>query len=1301
MHEGLQSHAGELAEGTLIAGRYRVGSLAGVGGMGSVYRAEDTATGAVVALKVTSGERVDRRRFDRETRLLSEIRHPSVVRYVDHGHDAVGAFLVMEWVSGPSLRDRLKEGPLSLAGVVQLGLRLAEGLGHLHAHGVLHRDLKPSNLLLTEGEASDAKLVDFGIARRHGEGLDDETALTQTGTVIGTVGYMSPEQVRGLRNVDERSDLFSLGCVLYQCLAALPPFASAQPGGALSKVLLEEPPALRELRPEVPAELSSLVERLLRKSASERPSSAAEVIEELRSLGELSSLLPEGAAELRRPLRSGERRLSTALLIGGAIEAPTAQLGPKARSGGDGAVDRERVLRELLPEGSVLSVRPDGATVVSFALEAGPAELASLVAQCALALKEALPGCPLVLISGRTSEDSQTLEPSTGSEPSTGTLLEAAQGLQPPGVLVDELSAALLASRFELREEGRSWRLLGELGTDQAPALRRRLLGRPVPCVGRRKELALLEATFEEVAEESVARAVLVMGPAGIGKSRLGAELQERLREQPLKLLIARATPMKQDAAGSVLRVLVRSAAKLSEAEGGAKGHQKLQRYLGELGMGEPELSAEIVGEVVALPSVDEPSVVLKAAREDPKVLRHWLGRVVPEWLLKESARQPLLLVLEDVHWADRASVELLDEALSKASNAPVLVLGLARPEVQERFRPLFRSLLVQEVPLAGLTAAAGRQMVVAALPETSSKVVEMLLERAQGNPFFLEELIRAVAAGRQELPDSVLALAEAHLQRLDPEARRVLRAASVLGPSFQASAAAHLLGDTLGSATLSMLEELVEAEVLERQRTRARELPQAADDLEYSFRHILLRDAAYAMLPEEERRSAHALAGSWLEERGDVEPGLLAEHWEQAGDRARASLQHLRAGTAALYRGDMHGTMRAAERGLALDPNDEIRGQQLFLLSMGQFWSGQFLEVRATFKQAADLLPERSPQWVHVLGRLSLAASFAGDPQSFGEAVERLGDPSLLEPCAEVGDALCAVGVAVLYAVGIEAAQPYLDALLELDRRVGDEQPVMRAWASFLQGTLAGGTDRGGLEFQSRHRALQHFEAVGEPMGIALTNACLSMEDALFGQLDDALHYGSIVSEEGKRAGFDFITSYAELGHATVLARTDPDEALVLLRKLGGSPVLDTRSFAAVIEGSLALRNGDLDEARNIADSFPPASITVVQALPDLLRGFVALGENDLDGAREHHARLARYPLSWPTIGALTHQLAIRVHLAVDEEGLAKEAARRAMARLHAIADALPETARERFWTLGFEVPETVKLIESVIGSE
>jgi tetratricopeptide (TPR) repeat protein len=258
---------------TALADRYRIERELGAGGMATVYLAEDLRHDRKVALKVLKPELTEwlgAERFIQEIKTTASLRHPHILPLFDSGEADGSLFYVMPFVDGESLRDRLaREGPLSIDDALTVAREVADGLAYAHEAGVVHRDIKPANILLSGNHAA---IADFGIAR--GLQAAGGTQLTRTGTVIGTPTYMSPEQATGGSTIDGRSDIYSLGCVLYEMLAGEPPFTGNTPVAILAKKATGHVPEVRVLRDAVPPWLEAVVTRALAKSPADRFSTA-------------------------------------------------------------------------------------------------------------------------------------------------------------------------------------------------------------------------------------------------------------------------------------------------------------------------------------------------------------------------------------------------------------------------------------------------------------------------------------------------------------------------------------------------------------------------------------------------------------------------------------------------------------------------------------------------------------------------------------------------------------------------------------------------------------------------------------------------------------------------------------------------------------------------------------------------------------------------------------------------------------------------------------------------------------------
>ncbi len=278
------------ASGTRL-GPYEIVAPIGAGGMGEVYRAHDMRLGRDVAIKVLAPHLAAtpevRARFEREARTISQLNHPHICALYDIGHEDGTEYLVMELLEGETLAGRLEKGPLPTAEVLTLGAQIADALDRAHRAGVVHRDLKPGNVMLTR---SGAKLMDFGLARPAGavtapgsltESPTVSRPLTAEGTIVGTFQYMAPEQLEG-KDADARSDIWALGCVLYEMATGKRAFEDTSQASLIAAIMDHEPAAITDLQPLTPPALEHLARRCLAKDPAERWQSARDVMHELQ-----------------------------------------------------------------------------------------------------------------------------------------------------------------------------------------------------------------------------------------------------------------------------------------------------------------------------------------------------------------------------------------------------------------------------------------------------------------------------------------------------------------------------------------------------------------------------------------------------------------------------------------------------------------------------------------------------------------------------------------------------------------------------------------------------------------------------------------------------------------------------------------------------------------------------------------------------------------------------------------------------------------------------------------------------------
>src|SRR5438552_445809 len=270
----------------VIAGRYRLHELLGRGGMSEVWRAEDLELGRDVAIKLLAPD-ADRARFEREARAVAALAHPNVMQLYDYGESEERPYMVLEYVPGGTLEDRLRDAePLRDDEISQIAVGIASGLAHAHARGVVHRDLKPANVLFDE--EGRLKIADFGIARRaFGSGT-----LTEAGTLLGTAAYISPEQASG-EPAGPASDVYSFGVILFRMLTGSLPFVADDALRLIELHRRQPPPAVEQLNPEAPSSLAALTAATLQKDSAARPRDGAALLATLGLAPSSAELGPE------------------------------------------------------------------------------------------------------------------------------------------------------------------------------------------------------------------------------------------------------------------------------------------------------------------------------------------------------------------------------------------------------------------------------------------------------------------------------------------------------------------------------------------------------------------------------------------------------------------------------------------------------------------------------------------------------------------------------------------------------------------------------------------------------------------------------------------------------------------------------------------------------------------------------------------------------------------------------------------------------------------------------------------------
>jgi eukaryotic-like serine/threonine-protein kinase len=1049
--------------GELLSDRFEIERQISVGGMGEVFRGRDRGSNEAVAVKVIAGGREHRTgRFAREVELLAELSHPGIVRYITHGATARGElFLVMEWLDGEDLKTRLERRLLTMGEAVTLATRVAEALGAAHARGIVHRDLKPSNLFLPGGRIEQVRVLDFGVAQR-----DGRTQLTQTGMIVGTPGYMAPEQARSNGVIDARADVFALGCVLFQCLTGTPAFEGDSAISILGKIVFGEAPRVSALWSEVPEDLDLLVAQLLSKEPALRPSDGANLAAALAALGPVvhsAAVAPRGRMARPSAITGSERRFLSVVLLGGAVE--------------DDELAEQALRRASKPYGGRVEQLADGSTIVVFEADRQVAtDQAAQAARCALAMRAVANGRPMAIAMGRAD--------STSKLPEGDVIDRASRLLEPlakpsddlPPIAVDEVSAGLLDARFDVIEREAGLLLCGERALMQGA---RTLLGRPTSCVGRDWELGVLTGILEECIEEPEARVVVVTAAAGMGKSRLGAELVSRVQQrgEAVAIWVGRGDSLRAGSTLDLLAQALRGALGIHGGEPLPERRDKIRARVADRVPAREQLRVtEFLGELVGapFPGGDAGSASLRAARQDAQLMSEQMRKAWLDFLAAEATVHPVLLVLEDLHWGDFGTVRFIDTALRDRSELPWMVLALARPEVFEVFPKLWAERQnVQEIRLKELGRKAGERLVRQVLGDSvGPETIDRMVKQADGNAFYLEELIRAVAEGKDKvLPETVLAMVETRLGRLAVEARRVLRAASVFGEVCWETGVIVLLGGSMGATMVGeWLGKLVEQEVL-----AVRPKSRFPGERELTFRHALLREGAHAMLTEDDKRLGHRLAGEWLEQHGEADPMVLAGHFEGGGEGARAAGHYLQASKQALLVLDLNATIARAGLGLGCAPPEELR---IALLGMRCDASTQGLHlISVTMADAEELVrsaPRGSIPWAQAMQAYYAGLLLAGRIPDLLASIALLRD---VDPAPEALGRMALVllsGIFTLDSLGqVLEGTALEERFFAVIRPTGDREPLARFWWHIALGM------RASYAHDDPWKALEHSDAI------------------------------------------------------------------------------------------------------------------------------------------------------------------------------------------------------------------------------
>ena len=1032
-------------------GHYRVMERLGGGGMGVVYEARDVRLDRAVALKflapALSADADAKERFLIEAQSAAALDHPNICTIYEIGEADDGQlFIVMPRYTGETLKRRIHGGPLPINDSVTIALQVARGLAAAHDAGIVHRDVKPANVFLTSDGG--VKLLDFGIVK-----LED-VSLTGRGGRPGTVAYMSPEQARG-DPLDARSDIWSLGVVLYEMLRGERPFRGSHEQVVLRSILELEPEPIAASRADTPRALTEIVRRALDKRTDLRYASAREIVRDLEHLRlieierPVTGVGPTGVASrtdrsrLGSPAErtgvhpQGDKRLATVVVANlSGYAALMEALAPD---------EVERVLQRIRHVAHEIASRHEGVInqcsgeqiQLVFGVPVTHEDDSRRAIRAALDLREriralsrASTSVPLELRLHIGIDTGQVITRPTGGSDAAyriaGVVPQVAHGLAslaPPDEVLVSPECHRVASPFfdslpeapiTLRDRALPFvphRILGESGLQtRLEAAEKAGL---TPYTGRDAELATLQRCLGE-ARTGTGRFVTVTGEAGIGKSRLLHEFQQTLRGGGVQVLQGRC----QSYGGGVAYLPFIDALRehLLTEDAGPVVRQREQLAARILAIA-PELEEFIplYLHLLSIPGGEEVSKHFQG-EQFPLAMQEALAAI-----LTLCARQrPTVLLLDDWHWVDQPSHAVLEYLAGMVPDYPLLVVVTCRPTLTTDWDAPGHHTTIPLRPLEASSSLTILKSVLRAerLPEA---LASLLHERTGGNPFFLEEICHglleegtlritrdaAVLVGSLdalELPDTVQTVIRARLDRLEPVARDVVRLASVVGREFTRKLLERTL-DGAGSLPIA-LQSLKSSGLIQQTHV----VPDAA----YRFKHILTQEVAYASLLEHQRKRLHGRVGETIEvlyvDRLEEYFERLAHHFGRAEAWAKA----------------VHYARRCAERDTALSQFAEA----LQILERAQSWvmrlpddgdrHATHIEILLRQERLCETLGRRGRQQ-RIIDELISLLEPAGDRASLAEVYLRQGDVyTLLRQ--------------------FDAAEEALNASLQIRRELGDD---------------------------------------------------------------------------------------------------------------------------------------------------------------------------------------------------------------------------------------------------------------------
>jgi class 3 adenylate cyclase/tetratricopeptide (TPR) repeat protein len=930
-------HERELEIGSVFVERYTVIAELGRGGMGVVYKAEDKKLPRAVALKCLPAGMISRPeaklRFRQEAQMASKLDHPNICTIYEIDETESGQiYIAMAFYEGQTLKARIAQGQLPVETALDLAIQIARGLEKAHSQGIVHRDIKPANVMLTDEGI--VKILDFGLAKLMGP-----SQLTQTAAALGTTPYMSPEQA-GAEDVDHRSDIWSFGVLFFELLTGTLPFQGENTLSVIYSIVHKSPIAPRELRETIPPSIELIVLKCLQKKREDRYQSVKALLSDLaKQKDALEAEKSAAPAEKSEALKTTERRQATVLcaeVVGykgiletlspeeastflnrcyGMLGSVIAQQGGRVEkiSGGDlvahfgipqavedgpkkavnAAIGMRQALLQLAQQGPVrapldLKIGIDTGTVITGGT--GPLEYSALGPAVDLASQFAMAG-----EKGKIYVGQLTYRHTKNEFAYADMKMIRIKGIKEPAPVFELLSTK---PKIYHRQFGPERMIQSEM-------------------VGREKELDKLRLHLLKAINHE-GSIVNVIGEAGIGKSRLIAEFSQKEEMQKANVLKGQALSFGKNLSFHPIIDILKNWAGLGEEDSPSAAAQKIEQAIQRI---YPERAADVYPFIATLMGIKLTDAYARRIKGiEGEALEKLILKSLRELLEKAAERKPLVVVIEDLHWADITTIEILESLYRLAERHSILFVNVFRPNYKETSERILNTIRTRyegrhaEVVLEPLDGNECETLIENLLnvKEIPRDVKDVIFVKAEGNPFFIEEVARSfiddgvvkIENGKFRLTEKVESVSipatineviMARLDKLDEDTRSLLKLASVIGRNFFYSILAEVARKI--NEIDEKLDYLKEAQLIsERKRMK---------ELEYLFKHALARDTVYESILLNERKEIHLSVARSIEavfkDRLCEFYGMLAFHYDLGDNPEKAEEYLIKAGEEAL----------------------------------------------------------------------------------------------------------------------------------------------------------------------------------------------------------------------------------------------------------------------------------------------------------------------------------------------------------------------------------------------------------------